>query len=64
MPASEASLPDDDLLDIVLYVKHLANSTDLAREYERKAAAAARMHEAEHGHGDHAEDHDSDEASH
>jgi mono/diheme cytochrome c family protein len=64
MPASEASLTDDDLWDIVLYVKHLANSNDLAREYERKAAAAARMHEAEHGHGDHAEDHDSDEASH
>lgn len=58
MPASEASLTDDDLWDIVLYVKHLANANDLAREYERKLAAAARMHEAEHGHGHgHDDDH-------
>jgi len=52
MPAAEAGISDDDIWDLVIYVRLLANSNDLARVYEHKQKAAADRHAAEHGHGD------------
>lgn len=61
MPAAEAGISDEDIWDLVIYVKTLANSTDLARVYEHKRAALAELHEAEHGDAGHSDDHDDDD---
>lgn len=52
MPAAVEEISDEDIWDLVIYVRMLANSHDLARVYEHKQAALADRHAIEHGHSD------------
>ena len=53
MPAADANaLGDDDIFDIIFYVRSITEEYDVARVTERRRAeaAAAAQHEAEGGH--------------
>lgn len=64
MPAADPALTDDDIWDLVYYVRSISSQYDLARVAEAKTAAIHAAHEAEHhgDHGDHGDDHANDDA--
>ena len=65
MPAADPALTDDDIWDLVYYVKSISSKYDLARVAEAKVAAIHAAHAAEHaaehgdsGHGDSEDGHE------
>ena len=69
MPAADPSLSDDDIWDLVYYVKTIASQYDIARVTEKQHAEIRARHAAEHadhgsGHGDDHGDGHADEDGH
>lgn len=63
MPAADPALTDDDIWDLVYYVRSISSEYDVARITERKNAEIRARHAAEHdshGHDDH-DDHGHDD---
>lgn len=60
MPAADPALTDDDIWDLVYYVRSIASEYDIARVTERKHAEIRARHAAEHdshGEGSHGDEH-------
>lgn len=63
MPAAVETITDDDIWDLVYYVKSISSQYDLARVAEAKVAALRAAHAAEHA-DEHGDDHGDSEEGH